>query len=620
MAQRYTPVWAAVLLLTAWASAGGVSAADAAVTAQPTVPPMLARATEQELLASGCQRMLVADRAAVQVAQTQGWRTMVPADATGEALVACPPRVAGAVALAATADPWDPYYSSLRPVRWLQKFFYSRVPGAYEGTKEITADYVAFALKLLFDALGWAAERLLTALLRYVPILLSLSGFLTNKAVTALWPLILGIVNLGFMFVLLFIALVTALHLEIGGGWRRLLPRLLLAAILVNFSLVIAGVILDLSRVFMALLPRLIRGASSVPVKMATLGEDIIKASEVVGLGEVLQSIPVAQRWADVATSLTVAIIRWGLVIAAAIVVFTLLIRYIMLLVLLIISPIAYLAVVFPNTSGLARQWWLAFLRYVIYAPAILFILLALVASQGFFDGLFDLADRYERRWAKMFGTVTVMAFMIAAAMAGKFAGIVGSTAVLGAVASGGRRLRGMAYWGGRGGARLAGRAAGAVVGAAGRVTGVSPFLAQRRRDIERRRREREQRSPGTRLARRLYGETHAQRTEAKQHVQQIRANNTLAGIASIRHEALRNERAGRRLSRDEASQLTINVVGSGDRGKAVTLLSNVEIVRNMNDAAKASVYTTGDAQLIRQLHESERKITEAIGRSGGRP
>jgi hypothetical protein len=125
-----------------------------------------------------------------------------------------------------------------------------------------------------------------------------------------------------------------------------------------------------------------------------------------------------------------------------------------MLLLLLIISPLAYLAIAFPNTAGLARQWWSTFLRYVIYGPVVLFILLGVAYSTQFVAGSLRDGTRIGAVHAEVLSAAVVVGGAIVAAKAGTFAGILGSTAALSLVRGGGQRLRGAAYRGGRATAR----------------------------------------------------------------------------------------------------------------------------------------------------------------------
>ena len=106
------------------------------------------------------------------------------------------------------------------------------------------------SLILLFiNKLGLWVVDMTSVLFAFV---MTYDRFRSSGFVQAGWPFVQGLANIGFILALLLIALATVLRLDIGGGVRRLLPRLLIAALLVNFSLLIGSLLIDMSRIVMA--------------------------------------------------------------------------------------------------------------------------------------------------------------------------------------------------------------------------------------------------------------------------------------------------------------------------------------------------------------------------------
>lgn len=195
------------------------------------------------------------------------------------------------------------------------------------------------------------------------------STFITNPLVAKGWPVVQGIANVGFLVALLFIAFTTTLNLDVGGGIKKLLPRLFIAALLINFSLVFAGVILDITKVLMAIMVSTMAGTS-----MSGIEALIYKNSAIFEIMSNIDSLSIPST-NDLVVAIVKMILTWSLALAMLALGIGLLIRYIMLIVLLIISPLAYLAFAFPAADALGKRWWGEFFKYAFYGPIALFFL-----------------------------------------------------------------------------------------------------------------------------------------------------------------------------------------------------------------------------------------------------
>lgn len=264
--------------------------------------------------------------------------------------------------------------------------------------------------------------------------LLGLRSFITHPMVATGWPIVQGIANIGFMMALIFIALATTLRIESMGA-KKMLPRLFLAAILINFSLVIAGIILDASRVLMAVMVQSISGGDLN--KINNIGGEMLRNSGLVSAAFDTGTLAFiglkieADAWSSVATVYQATIIIWGLAIGLGILIGGLLIRYIILILLLIVSPIAYLAIAFPNTGGFATKWWSMFIKYVLYGPIALLVLILLVRLTGSDKDLFNQTKDAYDPLTNIISILVTIAMCIAAAMSGKYLGTIGAGAII---------------------------------------------------------------------------------------------------------------------------------------------------------------------------------------------
>lgn len=276
--------------------------------------------------------------------------------------------------------------------------------------------------------------------------LLSAGSFITNPMVKSGWPFVQGIANLGFLLALLFIAFATTLRLE-SFGVRRMLPRLLIAALLINFSLVITGLLIDVSRLVMASLLTILNQSADID----DLALGLLKSSNLIRTSFDLNTFKESgyvvfqgktTNWQTVASVTQATVLMWGLAVGLIMLVGGLLMRYIILILLLIVSPLAFLAVALPNTGQLAQKWWSTFIKYVLYGPIAVFILVLTVAASRGLAAESNLVNPVKLPMVNnILNTLVVIAMMIAAATASSKLGVMGAGAALSFVSKQGQRV-----------------------------------------------------------------------------------------------------------------------------------------------------------------------------------
>jgi hypothetical protein len=227
---------------------------------------------------------------------------------------------------------------------------------------------------------------------------LSLNADIINSpSVQTGWVISRDLANLGFVLAIILIAFITILRIE-SYQTKQMLTRLITAALLVNFSLVIAGVFIDFSGVMTDFFIN--KATNNSPSKMAdgfAQGLQVQKMLKVTADQEKIQKtiegvtgislIPFAMSIFFVALFTGIAAISlFGL---AAM----LFIRYIALTILLILMPLAWLLWIWPDFEGQWRKWWSEFFRWVWFAPAVsFFIYLALKLSEPGNEGIYSLS------------------------------------------------------------------------------------------------------------------------------------------------------------------------------------------------------------------------------------
>ncbi|MBI2592890.1 MAG: hypothetical protein HYW37_01875 [Candidatus Colwellbacteria bacterium] len=246
------------------------------------------------------------------------------------------------------------------------------VGGLVEGFDKI----VDFILSSWLTAVSWGLFATLlaavTAALTQYALTLNAAIATSNSVVGVGFGIILALVNMGFVAGIVVIALATMLRREEWG--LKNLPRFILAALLVNFSLFFAGAILNAgSEVIKAFLNGgACTGNFFTKFNIVTINqtlENVAKASG--GVEGMVLSV----------TSLYIAALLTfiGALSFAAIFLF-LIARYVAVTILLIFMPIAWLGFAFPKLNfplfGSAWSgWWNEFIKWVITGPVIAFFI-----------------------------------------------------------------------------------------------------------------------------------------------------------------------------------------------------------------------------------------------------
>ncbi|MEK7555550.1 MAG: hypothetical protein AAB516_01890 [Patescibacteria group bacterium] len=344
---------------------------------------------------------------------------------------------------------------------------------------------------------GKIGQVLMTLAASLIDIALEVNKLILNSPiVTEGWRIVLDLANLGFVLAIIVIAFATILRLE-SYAMKQTLWKLIVAALLVNFSLVIAGAFISSSDTVTALF--------SDQFKQVDLSTKLTGLLEVQSLNNPFDQNtgslekygmwysrqvlgPVADWIYEVSSgdskapaSPTLESTLPLIVTGIFAVIFTLLsafvmlaigimlfIRYVYLGVLLILSPIVWLLWIFPNTQHLWQKWWNSFLRWVFFAPLSLFFLyLAIFAlekppatqqqiinqqQQEFVKNLSEKQKGVEIPLAKYGNMIILLGLLMGGLIAANSLSITGSKTAMGAAQGAGKMFGG---WVGKKGVAL---------------------------------------------------------------------------------------------------------------------------------------------------------------------
>lgn len=320
--------------------------------------------------------------------------------------------------------------------------------------------YVAyFFMAIAGVVLGWAGVLLNYAVQDLVVGMGLLVGNMTG--ITDAWVILRDIANVFLLFLTIFIGIATILGLS-SWNYKQLLWRVIVAALFVNFSLFFAKIIIDTSNLAATELYSLIlvqtpdMSAECLShINGAQFGESVCLRN---GIASVfMQHMQLATvfdvskldddtrsdvQWRVVWTALlgTLLYLVAAFVFAAA--AFLLMGRFIALVILLIFSPVAFVALI-TKVSGFGRKWWSMLLSQAFFAPAlflmwwIAFKLLENLGERYAFklpgaEGFIGAAMGSMSAIALIFYFLLIMGFLIMALFVAKSMGAYGASAAIG--------------------------------------------------------------------------------------------------------------------------------------------------------------------------------------------
>ncbi len=240
---------------------------------------------------------------------------------------------------------------------------------------------VAFVPNFVFDLLTrlmLAVTRLALSLMLFVLTFIvqvaSYNSFLSSDAVNVGWVMVRDLTNMVFVVALLIIAFGTILGIE-HYEWKHMLFKLVAAAVLVNFSRVICGIIIDVAQVVMV---TFVNGISS------TIGGNFIRAFSLDSIRSFssANNLPINSEgvWLSALASLFISV---TILVTSGVLLAMLVARVLVLWVLIVLSPIAFVFGVLDQTKSYASEWWSQFGKNVITGPVLVFFLWLTLVTVG---------------------------------------------------------------------------------------------------------------------------------------------------------------------------------------------------------------------------------------------
>jgi len=176
------------------------------------------------------------------------------------------------------------------------------------------------------------------------------------------WPIVRDLVNMFFIVALVIIGLATALRIKEYQA-QKALPRLIIIAILINFTPVICGLIMDAQNIFMNFFLEEVTGFKLLGNLLVTQGTALYQS--------LIHFFDI--RYAATLLGKTIGMIAFDWIAALIFLMYAILfiMRYIMIWVLVIVSPLAFFSWVFPGSQKYLfksilgwEEWWKQFIEW----------------------------------------------------------------------------------------------------------------------------------------------------------------------------------------------------------------------------------------------------------------
>ena len=210
------------------------------------------------------------------------------------------------------------------------------------------------------------------------------TNVLSSPMVQIGFKIALDLTNLGFVLAIIMIAFTTMFRLQ-SYDTKQFLKNLIIAAVLVNFSLLIAGSIIDASNVFGNFFINASSPGGLEHEKLSKFADNLagsLNIQKIIGItpnatdSGLGSFVKVGAGFYTVFASVAVALMfNAFLVITFYAIAIMLLMRYLWLTFLIIIMPLAWLAYTFPKLSKHFSNWWEKFLHWNIFYPVVAFFL-----------------------------------------------------------------------------------------------------------------------------------------------------------------------------------------------------------------------------------------------------
>lgn len=261
-------------------------------------------------------------------------------------------------------------FSSAASYIWSTSWWQSMLQDFFAGLAGLVLEF--------FGLLVGVAGNLLNGVIYYTVVNVS-QNYNNLKPLSETWRVVRDIANIGFIFLLLYAAINTIIGR--ASDYQKIVVNVIVVALLINFSLFFTRVVIDASNIlaitfYDASVPGALLGQQPESNALAGkaintgLSNQFMRYLNLQNLWNVKESF-------DYRGIITIGLFGSILLLVTAFVFFAaammFIVRYAVLLLVLILSPLAMVSYILPQAEGVRKKWMDALVGQAFFAPIFLF-------------------------------------------------------------------------------------------------------------------------------------------------------------------------------------------------------------------------------------------------------
>lgn len=192
-----------------------------------------------------------------------------------------------------------------------------------------------------------------------------------NGSIYTLWQSVLNIANIILVVAFLIVIFSQATSVGLSSyGIKKILPRIIAAAILMNISFFLCQILVDLSNILGASAAQLVQSATNNASFSSAVTEHVSGVEKVAAGG--------------IALAIIIFFFLIPVLLSFLAVFFTIAARFALIVLLVLVAPLAFAAWILPNTEKYFQKWWGLFFNLLMLYPIIMFVFAAaIIASKA---------------------------------------------------------------------------------------------------------------------------------------------------------------------------------------------------------------------------------------------
>lgn len=234
----------------------------------------------------------------------------------------------------------------------------------------LVATYVICpAIGFMYNAVGLIVNSVIGPLLKVNPLMDNGNPSASGQYLYSAWSVFRDLANVGLAFAVLLLIFSQATSYGLNAyGIKKLLPKIAIAAIMINLSFIICAILIDVFNILGSSLGQMIEAGIS-----AAAQGDGVSIGEQMGLASVAlvalmaAGLPVLVVAALVLMPVALLILLF-LGVSAMLFVIA---RQILIAFLVVAAPVAIAAWLFPNTERYFNRWWSTFIKLLAVYPVV---------------------------------------------------------------------------------------------------------------------------------------------------------------------------------------------------------------------------------------------------------